>query len=196
MVPWQVATGLTAAAGGVAAIVLLERLDYLEGYWRLILSEHGAGIAAPAATALASLFAAIHWAARKGGPGRPGPQGRAPRPRPARRHGRARQRTGRGPAEGPRRAVGPWRPGLVTATAPLLPSRASWRARRGSGRGFGPETPWRASKREKRRFWPQPANLLRPQRPLTASARCRAGPGYRRIPSAAAAGISARAPAA
>ncbi len=69
MVPWQVATGLTAAAGAAAAIVLLERLDYLEGYWRLILSEHGTGLAAPAATALASLFAAIHWAARKAGLG-------------------------------------------------------------------------------------------------------------------------------
>ena len=67
MVPWQVATGLTAAIGAAAVIVLLERLDYLEGYWRLILSEHAAGIAAPAAAALASLFAAIHWAARKAG---------------------------------------------------------------------------------------------------------------------------------
>ena len=69
MVPWQVATGLTVAVGGAAAIVLPERLDYLEGYWRMILSEHGAGIAPPAATALASLFAAIHWAARKVGLG-------------------------------------------------------------------------------------------------------------------------------
>lgn len=69
MVPWQVATGLTAAFGGSAAIVLLERLDYLEGYWRLVLSEHGGSIAAPALAALASLFALIHWAARKAGLG-------------------------------------------------------------------------------------------------------------------------------
>ena len=113
MVPWQVATGLTAAAGGVAAIVLLERLDYLEGYWRLILSEHGAGIAAPAATALASLFAAIHWAGPQGGPGRPRSQGRAPRPWAARRRGRARQRAGHGPAKGSRRSVGPGRQVLL-----------------------------------------------------------------------------------
>ena len=69
MVPWQVATGVTMARGGAGSILLLDRLDYLAGYWRLILSEHGWGIAAPAATAFASLFAAAHWLARKAGLG-------------------------------------------------------------------------------------------------------------------------------
>ncbi|MCY4372295.1 MAG: hypothetical protein OXC31_00900, partial [Spirochaetaceae bacterium] len=73
MVPWQVATGLTLVIAGVSAILLLDRLDYLSGYWGLILSEHAGAIAAPTLTALASVFAAIHWAARQpgfGGPGR------------------------------------------------------------------------------------------------------------------------------
>ena len=69
MVPWQVATGLTLVIGGVSAILLLDRLDYLAGYWGLVLGEHGWAIAAPAATALASVFAATHWAARKAGLG-------------------------------------------------------------------------------------------------------------------------------
>ena len=50
---------------GVSAILLLDRLDYLAGYWGLVLGEHGWAIAAPAATALASVFAATHWAARR-----------------------------------------------------------------------------------------------------------------------------------
>ena len=69
MVPWQVATGLTLVIGGVSAILLLDRLDYLADYWGLVLGEHGWAIAAPAATALASVFAATHWAARKAGLG-------------------------------------------------------------------------------------------------------------------------------
>ena len=69
MVPWQVATGLTMAIGGVATILLLDRLDYLAGYWGLILREHGWAIAVPAATAGASVFSAIHWASRKAGLG-------------------------------------------------------------------------------------------------------------------------------
>ena len=69
MVPWQVATGLTLVIAGVSAILLLDRLDYLAGYWGLVLGEHGWAIAAPAATALASVFAATHWAARKAGLG-------------------------------------------------------------------------------------------------------------------------------
>ena len=69
MVPWQVATGLTLVIGGVSAILLLDRLDYLVGYWGLVLGEHGWAIAAPAVTALASVFAATHWAARKAGLG-------------------------------------------------------------------------------------------------------------------------------
>ena len=52
VVPWQVATGLTLVIGGVSAILLLDRLDYLAGYWGLVLGEHGWAIAAPAATAL------------------------------------------------------------------------------------------------------------------------------------------------
>ena len=55
MVPWQVATGLTLVIGGVSAILLLDRLDYLAGYWGLVLGEHGWAIAAPAATALGDL---------------------------------------------------------------------------------------------------------------------------------------------
>ena len=77
MVPWQVATGLTLVIGGVSAILLVDRLDYLAGYWGLVLGEHGWAIAAPAATALASVFAATHWAARKAGLGDPRPQGGA-----------------------------------------------------------------------------------------------------------------------
>ena len=69
MVPWQVATGLTLVIGGVSAILLLDRLDYLAGYWGLVLGEHGWAIAAPAVTALASVFAGTHWAARKAGLG-------------------------------------------------------------------------------------------------------------------------------
>ena len=69
MVPWQVAIGLTLVIGGVSAILLLDRLDYLVGYWGLVLGEHGWAIAAPAATALASVFASVHWAARKIGLG-------------------------------------------------------------------------------------------------------------------------------
>ena len=69
MVPWQVATGLTLVIGGVSAILLLDRLDYVAGYWGLVRGEHGWAIAAPAATALASVFAATHWAARKAGLG-------------------------------------------------------------------------------------------------------------------------------
>ena len=69
MVPWQVATGLTMVIAGVSAILLLDRLDYLAGYWRLILGEHGWAIALPALTALATVFALLHWAARKAGLG-------------------------------------------------------------------------------------------------------------------------------
>ena len=69
MVPWQVATGLTMVIAGVSAILLLDRLDYLDGYWGLILGEYGWALAAPTLTALASVFAAIHWAARKAGLG-------------------------------------------------------------------------------------------------------------------------------
>ena len=69
MVPWQVATGLTLVIAGVSAILLLDRLDYLAGYWGLVLGEHGWAIAAPAGTALASVFVATHWAARKAGLG-------------------------------------------------------------------------------------------------------------------------------
>ena len=69
MVPWQVATGLTLVIAGGSAILLLDRLDYLAGYWRLILSEHGWALVAPVLTALASVFAAIHWGARKAGLG-------------------------------------------------------------------------------------------------------------------------------
>ena len=69
MVPWQVATGLTMVIAGVSAILLLDRLDYLAGYWGLIFREHGWALAAPVLTALASVFAALHWAARKVGLG-------------------------------------------------------------------------------------------------------------------------------
>ena len=69
MVPWQVATGLTLVIAGVSAILLLDRLDYLAGYWGLVLGEHGWAIALPAATALTSVFASVHWAARKIGLG-------------------------------------------------------------------------------------------------------------------------------
>ena len=55
MVPWQVATGLTLVIAGVSAILLLDRLDYLAGYWGLILGEHAGAIAAPALTALGDL---------------------------------------------------------------------------------------------------------------------------------------------
>ena len=69
--PWQVATGLTLVIVGVSAILLLDRLDYLGGYWGLILGEHPWAIAAPVLTALASVFAATHWVARKAGAGLP-----------------------------------------------------------------------------------------------------------------------------
>ena len=69
MVPWQVATGLTMVIGGVGAFLLLDRLEYLGGHWGMILGEHGGAVAVPALTAAASLFAAIHWAARKAGLG-------------------------------------------------------------------------------------------------------------------------------
>ena len=39
VVPWQVATGLTLVIVGVSAILLLDRLDYLGGYWGLILAS-------------------------------------------------------------------------------------------------------------------------------------------------------------
>ena len=35
------ATGLTLVIGGVSAILLLDRLDYLARYWGLVLGEHG-----------------------------------------------------------------------------------------------------------------------------------------------------------
>ena len=89
--------------------------------------------------------------------------------------------------------MGPGRPGLVTATAPLLPSRARWRARRGFREGVRPGNALEGFETRKTAILAATGELLRPQRPLTASARCRAGPGYPRIPSAAAAGISARA---
>ncbi len=69
MVPWQVATGLTMVIAGVSVFLLTERLDYLAGFWGPVLGEHGGALAAPVATALASVFAAIHWAARKAGLG-------------------------------------------------------------------------------------------------------------------------------
>ncbi|MCY4597949.1 MAG: hypothetical protein OXC19_24515 [Bryobacterales bacterium] len=69
MVPWQVAAGLTLVIAGVSAILLLDRLDYLAGYWGLILTEHAWAIAAPTLTALASIVALIRWAARKAGLG-------------------------------------------------------------------------------------------------------------------------------
>ena len=69
MIQWREATGLTMVIAGVSAILLLDRLDYLGGSWGPILSEHGWTIAAPALVALASVFAAIHWAARKVGLG-------------------------------------------------------------------------------------------------------------------------------
>ncbi len=68
MVPWQVATGLTLALGGAGAL-LLDRMEYLEGAWGGIASVHGAGLAGPVLTGFASVFAALHWTARKLGLG-------------------------------------------------------------------------------------------------------------------------------
>ena len=65
MVPWQVATACTMVIAGVSAILLLDRMDYLDGYWGLILTDHGWALAGPALTARVSVFTAIHWAARK-----------------------------------------------------------------------------------------------------------------------------------
>ena len=66
---WQVATGLTLVIAGVSGILLLDRLDSLASYWGVILGEHGWAMMAPAVTALASVFALIHWAARRAGLG-------------------------------------------------------------------------------------------------------------------------------
>ena len=44
-------------------------VHYLAGYWGLVVGEHGWAIAAPVVTALASVFASVHWAARKVGLG-------------------------------------------------------------------------------------------------------------------------------
>ena len=109
MVPWQVATGLTMVIAGISAILLLDRLDYLAGYWGLIFSEHSWAIAAPALTALASVFAAIHWAARKAGLGDLGRKVEHIDRGPARGWRRARPGPGRGPAAGPCSGMGSWR---------------------------------------------------------------------------------------
>ena len=69
MVPWQVATGLTMVVVGVSALLLTERMDYLQPYWRIAWSDHGWWLAPPALTAVAGVFAAIHWGARKIGLG-------------------------------------------------------------------------------------------------------------------------------
>ena len=69
MVPWQVAAGLTISASGVALLLLPDWLPYLQGRWGAVVAAHGWGFGLPALTALAGLFASIHWAARKAGLG-------------------------------------------------------------------------------------------------------------------------------
>ncbi len=69
MVPWRVATGITAALAGLAAILLPQRVAYLRPWWEVVLADHGEALAWMTATALATVFAATYWAARKAGLG-------------------------------------------------------------------------------------------------------------------------------
>ena len=69
MVPWQVAFGLTLAAVGAAAVLLPARLEFLRPWAGQFLAEHFWTAVPPAVTAVAALFSAIHWAARKAGLG-------------------------------------------------------------------------------------------------------------------------------
>ena len=69
MVPWQVALGVTIAAGGSVALLLPDIAPYLKNYLPGLLEAHAGDLAAPSATAAAALFATVHWLARKAGLG-------------------------------------------------------------------------------------------------------------------------------
>ncbi len=69
MVPWQVALGLTLACGGAAGLFLMARLEFLGPYAGAFLREHFWTAVPPALTAVATVFSAIHWGARKAGLG-------------------------------------------------------------------------------------------------------------------------------
>ena len=64
MQPWKVSVGLTVAVAGVAAILLIGRLEYLAEFRRVILADYGLVIALYLGLALATLAALFYWAAR------------------------------------------------------------------------------------------------------------------------------------
>ena len=64
MQPWKVSAGLTTAIAGLAFLLLGSRMEYLGPFWRPILSDYGAPIAAHLGLALLTLAAILYGAAR------------------------------------------------------------------------------------------------------------------------------------
>ena len=64
MQPWKVSAGLTTAIAGLALMLVGSRLEYLAPFWRVVLADYGATIAAHLGLALVTFAAILYGAAR------------------------------------------------------------------------------------------------------------------------------------
>ena len=64
MQAWRVSVGLTVSVTGVALLLVGSRLDYLAPFWRVIVADYGASIAAHGGLALVTIAAIFYGAAR------------------------------------------------------------------------------------------------------------------------------------
>ena len=67
--PWRIATGLSLIFWVVSILLIGDRLEYLEPYAKILVSQYTLSLSLYLATAIVTLYAFIYWLARRAGLG-------------------------------------------------------------------------------------------------------------------------------
>ena len=67
--PWRIATGLSLIVWVIAVLLIGERIEYLKPYASVLFSQYTVSLSLHLLTAMMTLFAFIHWLARRAGLG-------------------------------------------------------------------------------------------------------------------------------
>ncbi len=67
--PWRIATGLSLIVWAVALFLVVERLEYLAPYSKMLVDQYALTLSLHLTAAAGGLFAFIYWLARRAGLG-------------------------------------------------------------------------------------------------------------------------------